>query len=389
MAKLFLGASLITTLALVAVLPAIAAVNVSAEGEVTAIDAVAGSFTLQAGADVYAVIPPAGFDLAGLSVGDQVSVEGSLEAGVITATSVEILPEGEEIEVTGEVSAIAEASFDISVEGTAYSVVPPEGFDLTTLAVGDMVLVHGLLVDSTITADSIEILPPAPEPVEVEEHGFVTAIAEASLDIENLDGEALTVLPPEGFDLASLEVGDFVFVAGLQTETTIAASEVLILEAITATGEVSAIAQAPADSFTLEVNPTYTVIPIGDFDLASLEVGDNVTVEGYVHDEVIFATDIEILPEKGEAPPNDGFYCTNPDARHPALNALAMVYGAEYGQLLNYFCIGHYGVGEIMLALQTAALVNNGMTAGDILALKAELGGWGQVWMQFRLKGKK
>jgi len=56
MAKLFLGASLITTLALVAVLPAIAAVNVSAEGEVTAIDAVAGNFTLQAGADVYAVI---------------------------------------------------------------------------------------------------------------------------------------------------------------------------------------------------------------------------------------------------------------------------------------------------------------------------------------------
>ena len=56
MAKLFLGASLITTLALVAVLPAIAAVNVSAEGEVTAIYAVPGNFTLQAGADVYAVI---------------------------------------------------------------------------------------------------------------------------------------------------------------------------------------------------------------------------------------------------------------------------------------------------------------------------------------------
>jgi len=383
MAKLFLGASLITTLALVAVWPVIAAVNVSAEGEVTAIDAVAGSFTLQAGADVYAVIPPAGFDLAGLSVGDQVSVEGSLEAGVITATSVEILPEGEEIEVTGEVTAIAEASFDISVEGTAYSVVPPEGFDLTTLAIGDMVLVHGFLVDSTITADSIEIIPPA---VEVEEHGFVTAIAEASFDVENLDGEALTVLPPEDFDLASLEVGDFVFVAGLQTETTIAASEVLILEAITATGEVSAIAE---DSFTLEVNPTFTVMPIFDFDLSSLEVGDNVTVEGYVHDEVIFATGIEILPEKGEQPPNEGFYCTNPDASHPALNALAMAYGADYGQLLNYFCIGHYGVGEIMLALQTAAIVDNGMTAGDFLALKSELGGWGKVWMQYGLKGGK
>ena len=383
MAKLFLGASLITTLALVAVLPVIAAVNVSAEGEVTAIDAVAGSFTLQAGADVYAVIPPAGFYLAGLAVGDQVAVEGSLETGVITATSVEFLPEGEEIEVTGEVTAIAETSFDISVEGTAYSVVPPEGFDLTTLAIGDMVLVHGFLVDSTITADSIEIIPPA---VEVEEHGFVTAIAEASFDVENLDGEALTVLPPEDFDLASLEVGDFVFVAGLQTETTIAASEVLILEAITATGEVSAIAE---DSFTLEVNPTFTVMPIFDFDLSSLEVGDNVTVEGYVHDEVIFATGIEILPEKGEQPPNEGFYCTNPDASHPALNALAMAYGADYGQLLNYFCIGHYGVGEIMLALQTAAIVDNGMTAGDFLALKSELGGWGKVWMQYGLKGGK
>ena len=321
MAKFYLGTSLITTLALVAVLPAIAAVNVSAEGEVTAVNAVAGNFTFQAGVDVYTVIPPAGFDLASLMVGDQVAVKGSLEADVITATSV-------------------------------------------------------------------EILPPEPEPVEVEEHGFVTAIAEASFDIENLDGETLTVIPPDGFDLATLEVGDFVFVAGLQTETTIAASEVLILEAITATGEVSAIAQAPADSFTLEVNPTFTVMPIFDFDLSSLEVGDNVTVEGYVHDEVIFATGIEILPEKGEQPPNEGFYCTNPDALHPALNALAMAYGADYSQLLNYFCIGHYGVGEIMLALQTAAIVDNGMTAGDFLALKTELGGWGRVWMQFGLKGK-
>ena len=316
MAKKILGASLITILALALAIPTLAAMDVSAEGEVTAIDLVAGNFSIQAGLDAYTVIPPMGFDLNTLMIGDNVLVEGSLEAGVITATSVEIIPDA----------------------------------------------------------------------VEVEEHGFVTAIAEARFELENLEGETLTVIPPEGFDLDTLAVGNFVFVHGFQTESTIAAEEVLILEAISVTGEVIAIAE---DIIALEVNDTFTVIPIGGFDLTSLEVGDNVAVEGFVHDEVIFATSIEVLPEKGEAPPNEGFYCTNPDARHPALNALAMGYGAEYGQLLNYFCIGHYGVGEIMLALQTAALVDNGMTAGDILALKAELGGWGQVWQELGLKGRK
>ncbi|MGH2581589.1 MAG: DUF5666 domain-containing protein [Anaerolineales bacterium] len=385
MAKKIFGASVITILTLALAIPALAAVDVSAEGEVTAIDLVAGNFDIQAGLDAYNVIQPVGFDLNTLTVGDNVLVEGSLEAGVITATSVEILPDEVEVTVQGEVTVIDEAAGNLqilSTEGETFTVIPPEGFDLTPLAVGNMVEVHGFLLDTTITADSIEILP---EAVEVEEHGFVTAIGEADFELENLEGETLTVIPPEGFDLASLAVGNFVFVHGFQTESTITADEVLILEAISVTGEVSAIAE---NSFTLEVNDTFTVIPIGEFDLTSLEVGDNVTVEGFVHGEVIYATNIEILPEKGEAPPNEGFFCTNPDARHPALNALAMAYGAEYGQLLNYFCIGHYGVGEIMLALQTAARVNNGMDAGDILVLKAELGGWGKVWMELGLKGK-
>lgn len=323
MAKFVFGASLITTLALVAVMPVLAAVNVSAEGQVTAIDTVAGNFTLQSDADVYTVIPPAGFDLTTLVVGDQVAVEGSLDAGVITATSVEIIPAG----------------------------------------------------------------------VFVEEYGYVTAISDTGFEFENLDGNTRSVVPTADFDLSTLAVGDFICAHGTLVDNTITAEELAILESIEVTGQVTALGGEDSVAFTMQSGDSeYAIIPVGDIDLAGLKVGDQVSVTGFLFEDEegleIFATMIEILPTKGGAP-NQGNFCTNPDAQHPALSALAAVYGADYGQLLNYFCIGHYGIGEIGLALQTAALANNGMTAGDILALKTQLGGWGQVWMQLALKGNK
>ena len=57
MAKKIFGASLITILTLALAIPTLAAVDVSAEGEVTAIDLVAGNFGIQAGLDAYTVIP--------------------------------------------------------------------------------------------------------------------------------------------------------------------------------------------------------------------------------------------------------------------------------------------------------------------------------------------
>ena len=324
-----LGIGLIAVMGLgFVVVPALAQVDVNASGEVVAIDAVAGNFQLDAGGgDVYTVIPPEDFDLGTLSIGASVEVQGELEAGVITATSVEIVPPPEDVEVSGEVQSIneAEGSFEILTEdATAYSVIAPVGFDFASLAVDDMVVVQGALEDSSITATSVEILPPLPEEVEVS--GEVQSIneAEGSFEILTEDGIAYTVIAYEGFDFASLAVGDMV------------------------------------------------------------------VVQGTLEDSTIAAASIEILPpDDDEEEPKEGFYCRTPDARHPALNGLADLYGEPYEELLSFFCDGRFGVGEIMLALQTAATLNNGMDAGDVLAMRAELGGWGQVWKSLGLKGGK
>jgi len=150
-----LGIGLIAVMGLgFVVVPALAQVDVNASGEVVAIDAVAGNFQLDAGGgDVYTVIPPEDFDLGTLSIGASVEVQGELEAGVITATSVEIVPPPEDVEVSGEVQSIneAEGSFEILTEdATAYSVIAPVGFDFASLAVGDMVVVQGALEGSNV-----------------------------------------------------------------------------------------------------------------------------------------------------------------------------------------------------------------------------------------------
>ncbi|MEW6649786.1 MAG: DUF5667 domain-containing protein [Chloroflexota bacterium] len=81
----------------------------------------------------------------------------------------------------------------------------------------------------------------------------------------------------------------------------------------------------------------------------------------------------------------DGNYCANPTEQHPAGMKLAAEYGVTYEEVIGWFCQG-YGMGEIMLALQTSQ--KTGLPAADLLAMKTELGGWGQVWQQLGLIGK-
>lgn len=311
MAKKVLGASLFVVLALVMAIPALAATDVSLQGQVTAVDTVAGNFTLQVGTDVYTVTPPAGFDLTALAVGSQVLVDGSLDAGIITATSVEVLAE---VKAVGQVTAIGTDTFDLmSFEGVAYTVTPPAGFDLGTLSVDTWVFVHGIGGASDIFADNVEIL------AAIDVTGQVTAVAADSFSIHLSTGEDYTVLPPAGFDLTTLAAGKFVM------------------------------------------------------------------VKGFLHDTTIYATSVQLVPQKSNLPPQTGAYCVGTKL-HPALNKLATQYGVPYSELKNYFCIGRFGVGEIKLALKASALLGGEMSAGDILALKVQLGGWGQVWKQIGVK---
>ena len=85
--------------------------------------------------------------------------------------------------------------------------------------------------------------------------------------------------------------------------------------------------------------------------------------------------------------PKTGHYCTNPDDHHPALLALAQQYNWPYEEVLRWSCEGRFGVGEIKLAFETWVAIDHSMTPNEILALKVQLGGWGQVWQQLGLKG--
>ena len=82
--------------------------------------------------------------------------------------------------------------------------------------------------------------------------------------------------------------------------------------------------------------------------------------------------------EDGDNPCDGGF-------THPAAEGLADAYEVEYETVIGWFCDG-YGLGEIMLALETAKAT--GGVPEDLLGWKTELGGWGQVWQELDLIGK-
>lgn len=72
-------------------------------------------------------------------------------------------------------------------------------------------------------------------------------------------------------------------------------------------------------------------------------------------------------------PPQPG--CTN--QTHPVGVKLSVTYGVPYEEVMGWFCQG-FGFGEIMLALQASQ--HSELSAEEILLLKLELGGWGEVW---------
>ncbi len=80
-----------------------------------------------------------------------------------------------------------------------------------------------------------------------------------------------------------------------------------------------------------------------------------------------------------------GQYCQASAPQQPVAENLAQTYGVSYENVINLFCQG-YGFGEIMLALQTSQTAN--LPPDNLLTLKNESGGWGQVWQDLNLIGK-
>lgn len=82
--------------------------------------------------------------------------------------------------------------------------------------------------------------------------------------------------------------------------------------------------------------------------------------------------------------------CDKPDGGHDSVDfhpvglTLASQHGVDYAEVVDWVCEGH-SFGEIVLALATAG--DQQAPAGDIIVLKSELGGWGQLWHELQDKG--
>ncbi len=86
-------------------------------------------------------------------------------------------------------------------------------------------------------------------------------------------------------------------------------------------------------------------------------------------------------PAEKDRPAED---CVGADP-HPVALSLAETYEVPYEDIMSWFCAG-YGFGEIVHALQTSEVSD--YSPEELLALKTNMRGWGQVWQELGLIGK-
>lgn len=166
--------------------------------------------------------------------------------------------------------------------------------------------------------------------------GEVTAVGADSFTILSNKGETLTVNTPDGFDISTVEVGDYVLVRGeLVEEGVINAS---------------------------------TIKEVGGGDDDEGE-GDETESEG-----------------EGSLADNSAFCAEGKqDKTHPMAASIAETYGMSEEEVSAYFCEG-YSFGAIMLAAQTSDVL--GGDVGSVLASRAVGKGWGQIWKDLKLVGR-
>lgn len=74
---------------------------------------------------------------------------------------------------------------------------------------------------------------------------------------------------------------------------------------------------------------------------------------------------------------------------HPVLSRIAEVFDVPYEALVVYFCEYDFGVGEIVLLLETYQRSDGQVTLEELLAMRVEQElGWGEIWQALGLKGR-
>jgi len=150
-----------------------------------------------------------------------------------------------------------------------------------------------------------------------------------------------------------------------------------------------------ADSFTLEELvrlQIYTVYVGANFNFDSIDVGDLIEVTGTEGEDLytIFMSELKIqerIKDQVKECEGEACFCENIDAVHPVATKIALTYGVPYETILDYLCGENpVGLGQIMLALQTAVLTGGDWT--DYLNADMDEFHWGQIWKEFDVKGK-
>lgn len=162
--------------------------------------------------------------------------------------------------------------------------------------------------------------------------GDVIAVDSGTLTIKTKQGEEVTVIVPQDFDINAFKVGDSVLVKGVVGED---------------------------DSIEAE-----WVKQIGKG-------------RGKGDDE-----------DKPEGSKENSAFCDEgkQEKPHPLAEKIAERYGVGEDWVMGYFCDG-YGIGAIMLALKTSEI--NGANPAVLLAGRADGNGWGQIWKDLGMIGSE
>ncbi|MEJ5224085.1 MAG: DUF5666 domain-containing protein [Anaerolineales bacterium] len=159
--------------------------------------------------------------------------------------------------------------------------------------------------------------------------GEVTVVGASTFTVLTQNGVSVVVMPPAGFDLSLLKVGDMVIVKGrLQPDGTIAAEWVK---------------------------------------MTNMDADDDMDNPDEEKDTSVYCSSTQSQP-------------------HPVAAKLAEKYGVTVEWIMGYFCQG-MGMGQIMLALRTAQVTGGEPDA--LLAQRSEGKGWGEIWKESKLIGSE
>ena len=162
----------------------------------------------------------------------------------------------------------------------------------------------------------------------------------------------------------------------------------------TVKGTVSAM---DGSTFTVETRAGDVVVSATEEILSSIELGMDVLVKGQWNGGVFEAEWVkQVGPQDKDEETEEGeggqkaFCSDKKDTNHPLASKIVDRYGDGTGvtedMVMDWFCQGH-SMGQIMLALTTQILLDDGSDAGTWLAEREGGKGWGEIWKDKDLIG--